>query len=154
MIMPCRKPELYQYSPHQGRMLLLDQINSYCFENFELESLVEVTDESEFYDSASGIVPVWVSFEYVAQSIAVLSGISHRQKGGDPKIGFIMGVRDFDAHVEGFKAGDRVSVHIKQSFRDGDVAVFEGDVAVNGTNAASVVVNVIEHNQDLMDRWA
>ena len=151
--LPCSKPELFNYSPHQGRMLLLDQVVQYDLKEHSLQSKLLIDRDSEFYSSDFACVPVWISFEYMAQSIAVLSGISHKEEGNDPKIGFIMGVRDFNSFSDGFIPGNELTVSVSQSFRDGDVAVFDGVVMINEKICSTAVINVIENNQKLLERW-
>jgi predicted hotdog family 3-hydroxylacyl-ACP dehydratase len=134
-------------------MLLLDSVEAYNMDDLSIETEVRISESSEFFRKEEGYVPLWVSFEYMAQSIAVFSGIKYRSEGEDPKIGFIMGVRDFKGEAEGFTAGDSVSVRVKQSFRDGDVAVFEGEASVDGKVYSSAIINVIENNKELVDKW-
>lgn len=150
---PCSKPELYKYSPHQGRMLLLDRVEKYDMDDLSIQTEVDISESSEFFRKEEGYVPLWISFEYMAQSIAVLSGIQYRSDGDDPKIGFIMGVRDFKGEADGFVEGDCVFVEVKQSFRDGDVAVFEGSASVRGKVYSRAVINVIENNKELVEKW-
>ena len=151
--MPCTKPELFKYSPHQSRMLLLDQVDSYNMDKHTLQSSLEISEDSEFFSQESGSVPTWISFEYVAQSIALLSGIANKELGNEPKIGFIMAVRDFKSFSDGFKPGSRLEVTVEEDFRNGDVAVFNGVVKCNDSVCATTVINVIENNQELVDRW-
>lgn len=153
MKVPCNKPELYEYSPHQGRMLLLDRVKKYSMEDKTIETEVDVTTASEFYRREEGIIPLWISFEYMAQSIGVLSGINYRDGGKEPKIGFIMGIRNFRGEAAGFTSGDRVTISVKQIFRDGEVAVFEGEASVDGKVYSTAVVNVIENNKEIIDKW-
>jgi predicted hotdog family 3-hydroxylacyl-ACP dehydratase len=149
--LPCKKPELYDYSVHKGRMLLIDQIEGYDFSSVELTSLIEIHRESEFLHKDS--MPVWVSFEYMAQSIALLSTLIHKDSNEEPQIGFIMNVRDFKALRPRFALGDRVMVRVKQTFKEGGIAVFDGETFVNGECYSRGVVTVIEKSQELLTKW-
>ncbi|MDA3810726.1 MAG: hypothetical protein PF518_10430 [Spirochaetaceae bacterium] len=153
IFLPCRKPELYNYSPHKNRMLLIEQLDQYDLIENKLSSSIKITESSEFFCPSDNYVPVWISFEYMAQSIAILSGISHADDGDEPKIGFIIGVRDFKAAVPGFKPGDELVIFVEQTFRDGNVAVFNGEVLINDKVCSSAIINVIENNQELVNRW-
>ena len=151
--LPCKKPELYKYSPHQGRMLLLDQIDNFNMEESILESTVYVNMNSEFYNKETSYIPIWVSFEYMAQSIAVLSGINHKSNNDTPKIGFIISIRDFTSKRPGYKQGDEIHITVRQTFREGDLAVFEGATSVNGVLCSTAALSVIENNPELIERW-
>ena len=151
--MPCKKPELYNYSPHRGRMALLDQVEQANLEKKTLEASLRVSLSSEFFNKKQGHIPIWISFEYMAQSIATLSGMINMAKGESPTIGFIMGVRNFIAHKAGFSPNDEVRVLVYQTFRDGDVAVFEGETMVDGFLYSSGTLSVIENSSGLLTRW-
>lgn len=151
--LPCKKPELYQYSPHKSRMLLLDSLDQYSIEESWIETSVEITANVEFFDSDKKGVPVWISFEYMAQSIALLAGLVHRQNGIEPKIGFIMAFRNFIAEKEIFQQNQKVSIRVDEVFRDKNLAVFDGKSYVQGELYSKTTLNVIEHSQELMDRW-
>jgi predicted hotdog family 3-hydroxylacyl-ACP dehydratase len=87
----------------------------------------------------------------MAQSIAALSGIKRRLvQGEEPRIGFIMGVRNFKSRAAVFTSGRRLRVEIRQSFRDGDVVSYECNIQENGIEEARAVINAIEVNTGLV----
>lgn len=153
LTLPCEKPALYEYSPHKSRMLLLDRLDNYSTENSWIETSVHIKRNSEFFDQVIQGVPVWISFEFMAQSIALLSGINHRKKDEDPKIGFIMAVRNFQAEKDVFKENQRVSIKVEEVFREGNLAVFDGTSCVGDQLYSSTSLNVIEHSRELADKW-
>lgn len=150
--LPLAKPELYACSPHQSPMLLLDRVLSYQEAPPSLEAELDVGPGSVFFDPARQLIPGWIGFEYIAQSIAVLAGLIQRVRGEEPRLGFIMGVRDFETFSEGFRLGDKVSVRIRQVFREGPVAVFEGDVLVKEQLAARGILNTIEADSETLKK--
>lgn len=133
-------------------MLLIDEILAYTIDPPGMHSALDVTARSMFFDEQLGYLPVWLSFEYIAQSIATLSGIIGSKTNKTPKIGFIMGVRDFTAETEGFYSGDRVEIKIEQIFREGNVAVFNGQVLRNGAPACFASVNAVEADENLITK--
>lgn len=151
--LPCRKPDLYNYSPHQGPMLLLDQVDRYDLQRYTLESSVCIKPDSEFYNNETGNMPIWISFEYMAQSIAALSGIASKLNSQNPKIGFIVGIRGFESFRDGYKPEDIVTIKVSQNFREGDVAVFDGETYVNDVLYSIATLNVVENNPELLDKW-
>jgi predicted hotdog family 3-hydroxylacyl-ACP dehydratase len=150
--LPLSKPALFAYTPHQGFMLFIDRLEEYSIESVSLRSTVAVTETSMLYDPETGLVPIWAGFEYMAQSIGLLAGLNAVEHGDKPNIGFIMGIRNFQAFSPGFRPGDNVEVNVRQIFRDGDVAVFEGKALVDGREAACGVINTISAGKDLIER--
>lgn len=134
-------------------MLLLDQVDRYDLKKYTLESSVCINSDSEFYNNNTGSVPIWISFEYMAQSIAALSGISSKLNSKEPKIGFIVGIRNFESYRNGYEPEDRVIVKVSQNFREGDVAVFDGETYVNDILYSKATMNVVENNPELLDKW-
>jgi predicted hotdog family 3-hydroxylacyl-ACP dehydratase len=131
--------------PHQGLMALLTRVVQYDFARNTLASEVDIKDSDLFFDHDRNGVPSWVGFEYMAQSIAALSGIKRRfSLDEEPRIGFIMGVRNFKSRSAVFAPGRRLRVEVRQIFRDGDVASFECRIEENGTEEASAIINAIE----------
>src|ERR1035437_7577130 len=100
-------------------MFLLNRVRDHNAADLWLESEVDISADSLFFDPERQLVPAWVAFEYMAQSIAALSGIvNFAADGSAPKIGFIMGVRDFECSCAGFSVGSSLSIHVAQIFRD------------------------------------
>jgi predicted hotdog family 3-hydroxylacyl-ACP dehydratase len=140
---PIERAELEGLVPHEGRMFLLDRFLSWDAGDGSFVAEAVSGPDCPFYDEASGGVPVWVAFEYMAQGIAAFSGIERREKGGSPKIGFVMGVRDFVAGSPSFPSGSRVRIEARELMRDGPVVSFSC-VASCGGARTTAIVNAIE----------
>jgi len=137
--------------PHGGLMALLSRVVQYDFEAGHLASEVDIKESDLFFDAERGGVPSWVGFEYMAQSIAALSGIKRRmQRNEEPRIGFIMGVRNFKSRSTVFAPGRRLRVEVSQIFRDGDVVSFECRIKEDGVEEASAIINAIESDGALV----
>ena len=104
------KDELIKLLPHKGRMFLLDRAVDVDFENYSIKIQVDVTENSMFYDESLGGIPSYVTFEYMAQGISALSGLSNKRKGLPPKVGVILSVSDFKTFVPVLKAGTTVTI--------------------------------------------
>ena len=118
--------------PHKGRMLLLSRINEYNLEERSLSAEYDITRDCLFYDPLIGGVPSWVAFEFLAQSIAALSGISSRLKGEKPKIGFILSVSSLQMDIPFFPAGSTVEIRVKESSNLDQVSNFDGEAFLEG----------------------
>jgi predicted hotdog family 3-hydroxylacyl-ACP dehydratase len=149
---PVDKPLLFRYSPHRGSMLLLDRLEDYSFSPAALTALVDITSTSPFFDHEIKMVPPWVSFEYMAQSIALLAGLRGASRGEKPNIGFIMGVREFKAFCDGFPEGKKVEIHIRQVLLHEAVAVFKGEAWMDGVRAAAGTLSTVEGSPALIAR--
>jgi predicted hotdog family 3-hydroxylacyl-ACP dehydratase len=79
----------------------------------------------------------------MAQGIAAFSGLERRGSGGKPKIGFVMGVRDFKAGSAFFPAGSRVRIEARELMRDGPVVSFSCAAICEG-KATTAILNAIE----------
>jgi predicted hotdog family 3-hydroxylacyl-ACP dehydratase len=126
-------------------MLLLDRIVEYDLEKPRLVSEVDVGERDLFYRKELGGVPAYVGFEYMAQSIAALSGVNTREHGGgEPKIGFIMSIRAFATDIPSYPAGKTVRVSVSEVFRESSVVSFDCVVSLDGAVVTKAVVNAIE----------
>ena len=139
--------ELETCVPHKGRMFLLDRFVewNYADDSFVAEAVAD--RGCLFYDPEKAGVPVWVAFEYMAQGIAALSGIGRRERGEEPKIGFVMSVRDFEAGSAFFPEGSRVRIEARELMRDGNVVAFSCSAEWGGARTTATI-NVIETDKD------
>ena len=130
--------------PHKGKMLLLDRVRDYDLKENSITTEIDIARDNMFYEDELGGVPVWVAFEYIAQSVSALSGICGRAKGEKPKTGFIMSVSGFKADVPVFKEGETVVVNVLENIRMDKAVTFEGSATVNGTLAVTAKLNTVE----------
>ena len=130
--------------PHKGKMFLLDRIRDYDLERNSITTEIDIARDNLFYEEELGGVPVWIAFEYMAQSVSALSGIHGRAKGEKPKNGFIMSVSAFNANIPVFKVGEKVVVNVLEKTRNDNAVTFEGSAAVNGTLAVTAKLNTVE----------
>lgn len=138
-------PELDSYLPHTATMLLLDKLVSWDISACTLCSEVTITENSLFYDEQNSGVPAWVGFEYMAQSIAALSGLHARKElGKQPKVGFIMSIRNFTTEIPFFPAGQILRIGINQLFNENSVVSFDCVITANDTTLVTATVNAIE----------
>jgi len=131
-------------------MALLSRVLDYDFEGGTLSAEVEVAESDLFFDAERGGVPCWVGFEYMAQSIAALSGLKRQlELEEQPRIGYIMGVRDYRSRVPAFAAGSRLRVEVREVFRDGEVLSFQCAIRENGVEQVRGIINAIEPEEGL-----
>jgi predicted hotdog family 3-hydroxylacyl-ACP dehydratase len=102
---------------HRKPMLLLDRL-------VEIEpgcAVCEwrVLDSDEFFVPGRG-VPAYIGVEYMAQGIAVYAGARARVNGLLPPLGFLLGTRYFQAHIEFFELDMTYSLVCRELFRDAE----------------------------------
>jgi predicted hotdog family 3-hydroxylacyl-ACP dehydratase len=138
------KESVSELVPHKGKMLLLDRVRDYDLKENSITTEVDISRDNMFYEEELGGVPVWVAFEYMAQSVSALSGLQGRTKGEKPKVGFIMSVSGFKADVPVFNVGEKVVVNVIENIRMDNAVTFEGSATVNGTLAVTAKINTVE----------
>lgn len=103
-----------------------------------LQAEVDITGESMFADDRG--VPAWIGMEYMAQTIAAYAGLQERNKGGVPKIGLLLGSRNYSSSVDYFAQGQtlRIEAGLEIVAANG-LNVFNCEITGNETRAAAVV---------------
>ena len=56
--------------PHKGKMFLLDRVRDYDLKENSITTEIDISRDNLFYEEELGGVPVWVAFEYMAQSVS------------------------------------------------------------------------------------
>ena len=126
--------------PHSGTMSLLDRIIGYDDDSLEAE--VTITKDTLFADEKG--VPAAVGLEYLAQAIAAYSGVQERTKGGEPKLGFLLGTRKYQCSNDYFELGQTLNIKVKCEMQaDNGLHVFQ--CSLSGDNIeASASLNVFQ----------
>lgn len=101
--------------PHQGAMLLLDEVLEHGTEH--VVCAVTIGERSQFCEGAEG-VPAWVGLEYMAQTVCAYSGVEEARAGLRPSIGLLLGTRRYEAQVERFAIGTRLLIRAELVLRD------------------------------------
>jgi predicted hotdog family 3-hydroxylacyl-ACP dehydratase len=130
--------------PHKGKMFLLDRIRDYDLNEKSITTEIDITRDNLFYEEELGGVPVWVAFEYMAQSVSALSGIYGRSKGEKPKTGFILSVNGFKADVPVFKQGETVVVNVQEKIRVDQAVTFDGVAMFGNKVVVTAKINTVE----------
>jgi predicted hotdog family 3-hydroxylacyl-ACP dehydratase len=102
---------------------------------------VRIAEDSPFYTPSLGGVPSWVGIEYMAQAVALFSGIQARQAGRGIKIGLLVGTRRYQVEADRFVLGSYLTIRVAREWDDGQMAVFDCQVA-DGRSLAAARINV------------
>ena len=142
------KEELYSIVPHRGKMLFLTKIKEYNLEERTIEAEYFITEDCLFYDPIEAAVPAWVGFECIAQTISAFSGISDREKGEPPKIGFILSVSSVRIGIPFIKSGSTLEIKAKEIEHMDSVYVFEGEVLWEGKKVLKGKLTVFDADDE------
>lgn len=87
--------------------------------------------------------PAWLLVELLAQVVAASAGLRDRQSGLRPRLGLLLGVRDFRAAGEACASGTVLDLVVRESTRDADgTGVYDGEVHVGGEWYAGATLTV------------
>ena len=124
-------PSLGELLPHRPPMVLLDGFKEPSGSG-EVEAHVDVTAASPFYEAELGGVPACVALEYMAQTMALCVGLYRRDKGLDPKLGFVLGSRRLETRIPAFRDGERYRVRATCTYHDEEFGSFDCDIRDSG----------------------
>jgi predicted hotdog family 3-hydroxylacyl-ACP dehydratase len=130
--------------PHKRSMLLLSRVVASDTREKTLTAEIDITQNSMFYNSEIKQIPVWVGMEYMAQSIAALSGIYAIENNQKPNIGFVLGARNYQCFVTGFNLGETITVKIKELFLDSELGSFSCEIFLGDKLIAKTELNVFQ----------
>jgi predicted hotdog family 3-hydroxylacyl-ACP dehydratase len=107
-----------------------------------LSAEVHITPDSTFADDRG--VPAWIGLEYMAQAIAAYGGRGERDRGGTPKIGFLLGSRKYLCDADTFPFGQTLLVTVQaEMLAESGIRVFNCELRGQGLSA-SAMVNVFQ----------
>ncbi|MEP3486792.1 MAG: 3-hydroxylacyl-ACP dehydratase [Sneathiella sp.] len=108
-----------------------------------LEAEVHITEGSPFYCPEKG-VPAYVGIEYIAQAISAYNGLLSYQNNEKIELGFLLGSRRVDLKCAYFPVGSILSILVNVSFNDGEMAVFDGTIILDGQAVVTGRINAYQ----------
>jgi predicted hotdog family 3-hydroxylacyl-ACP dehydratase len=136
--------ELIGLLPHKGKMLLISRVTEYDVPMRSLRSEYDIGENCLFFDPVQKGVPAWMSFEFMAQAVSALSGITGRVMGKPPMMGFILSVSSLEIKVPLFKTGALVRIHVLEELRVDTVSTFRCTVWDGETEAVTAKIMVMD----------
>ncbi len=121
-------------------MVLLDEILGY--DETSLLAAVTVSEASLFLEPDG--VPVHVGLEYMAQACGAYAGALARDRGEPVRIGFVLGARQYRAHLPCFRRGERLVVSVSVLYQDEQMGAFDCRIEIDGKLAAEAQLNVYQ----------
>jgi predicted hotdog family 3-hydroxylacyl-ACP dehydratase len=145
MMSSVTQPEfpMTQLLPHEGRMLLIDELLERLDEN--ITTALTIRADSVLCDGVTG-VPAWVGMEYMAQTACAYSGVDQARAGEAASVSLLLGTRSYRATVPVFAIGTRIIISAQLLVRDDDnLAVFACNIrdAATGKELATGDIKAI-----------
>jgi predicted hotdog family 3-hydroxylacyl-ACP dehydratase len=117
-------PPASRLLPHEPPMVLVDEVLR--IEALKASTLVRIRPGIPFF--RDGGVSSMAGIEYMAQTVAILSGWGDRGKGMPPKLGFLLSVREYESELAVFPDGANLRVEVVHSWGEGEMMRFEGTI--------------------------
>lgn len=125
---------------HRTPMLLLDRIVSVSDNHVVAEAAVRA--DNPFFESGRGI-PAYTGLEMMAQAIAAIDGMKNNEDGLTPKVGFLLGCRNYAVTCTDFQEGETLRITADMVFGDNQMFVFDCHIAdAEGGELASANLSV------------
>jgi predicted hotdog family 3-hydroxylacyl-ACP dehydratase len=133
-------PEPARLLPHKAPMVLLDEIVSVG----EQRACSRISIRPGIPFRRNGEVSSLTGIEYFAQTVAALAGWERFREGGEPRLGFLISVRDFRCELPAFPDGTQLLVEVVHAWGDQELMRFDGRIldADTGSVLAQGVINV------------
>ncbi len=115
-----------------------------------VRAYVDIEKTSPFFENEVGGVPSCVVLEYMAQTMALYTGLERVRQGACPQVGFILGSRRIDIEIPVFELGARYCIEVVCSFTDESFASFECTVySPSGQDVAHGVLSAFRPDGEL-----
>ncbi|MBB1626965.1 hotdog family protein [Achromobacter sp. UMC71] len=127
--------------PHAGNMILLDEVLAYDAESLTARAVVKPGP----YSLPDGSLPPWLGLELMAQAVGAWAGCQARLAGAEVKLGFLLGTRRYDCHVDVLPAGAVLTIPVQRGFiDDSGMSVFECELRDGDRLLATARLNVYQ----------
>ena len=127
------------YLPHRAPMLLLDELIE--VKDNGCVAKVIIHKDMPFLEEQG--LPSWVGIEIMAQTIALFGGIKERLNDCPPKLGFLLGSKNFEMAQDYFEIGEELIVEIDLQFLNKhQIGIFNCSIETShGVTKANILVS-------------
>jgi len=124
--------------PHARPMILLDRVVERQADAIVTE--LEIRPGLPFFRTGQGIA-AHIALEWMAQACGAHVGAVARDSGGEVRVGFLLGTREFKSSRDWFVAGETVLVGARLVFHEGETAVFDCWVMPAGHSSGEAIAS-------------
>lgn len=136
-----------QTLPHDHPMILIDEVVDW--EREAIKTIVTIHSSQPML-RAEGM-PAHVAIEYMAQTCGAFVGVEALEAGRIPRIGLLLGTRNFSAPHKWIAEGEKLLVSATVVFREDEMGVFDCRVAKknNDDTVATARLTVFQPSSDM-----
>lgn len=135
--------DISEFVPHRAPMILIDNLLEHQPDT--LLTAIHISQSSAYFDSVLNGVPNYVGIEYMAQSIAALAGVEAKLVGDKVRVGFLLGSRKLQMHIDHFELGQTYHTKVSRLYQEpSGLAVFDCHIYHQDQVVASANVNVFQ----------
>ena len=109
---------------HEPPMVLIDRLVEYSQDTIVCE--VDINPDTLF--AVEQGVPSYVGLEYMAQTTAAFDGLNRKQRGLEPKIGFLLGTRKLELISDWFTLGATLRITAKLTWDSEDITQYQCEI--------------------------
>jgi predicted hotdog family 3-hydroxylacyl-ACP dehydratase len=136
--------DLLALMPHRGEMYLISRVLEYDINARSLRSEHDIANTCLFYDPGLDGVPAYMCFEFMAQAVSALSGLTGKILGKPPMMGFILSVSSLEIKIPLFRQGDIIQIEINGQQAVEAVSTFQCVARVGENEAAKAKLMVMD----------
>jgi len=138
MLTPLPTPA--QVLTHEPPMILIDELVAASEKT--LRTRVLLRDDSPFVQD--GWVSSMVVIEYMAQTIAAMTGLRRRSGGEEIKRGYLLGCRSLELDAAELRSGDELIVEAEEIWSSEVLGQFRCSVSRRGESVAAGTLTVYQ----------
>ena len=135
-------PAIDTLLPHQAPMLLLDRLCTVDASRVCCETRVG-TRHALLLDG-EGSLPAWVGIELMAQTIAAWAGYQGWLRGEKPRLGMLLGSRNYSATCPDFAFGSELEIEVEQLMTDAGLSSFQCMIRCGGPVVAEARLSTLQ----------
>jgi predicted hotdog family 3-hydroxylacyl-ACP dehydratase len=115
---------LTELIPHRGASVVLDRMTDFAPPHGQCEIVLDET----FPYCIDGRVDAVVGLEMLAQAVSAYVGMTRRSGGGEPRVGYLIGVPRAEFHVDSLPLGVPLRAKVEQVWHEGPAGSFNGQL--------------------------
>lgn len=137
----------HEFLPHEGDAVLLDEVwaesaTRTCASATVRPGIPFCAVDSVAQGAAEGW-PAWLAIELLAQVVAASAGLREYRPGVRPRLGLLLGAREFRASCARLPFGARLALAIEESSREPNgMGVYDGELRLAGECVARATLSV------------
>jgi predicted hotdog family 3-hydroxylacyl-ACP dehydratase len=153
-VLRIENEDLAEIMPHRGKMFLISRVLEYDINVRSLRSEHDISNTCLFYDPGLDGVPAYMCFEFMAQAVSALSGLTGKILGKPPMMGFILSVSSLEIKIPLFRPGEIIQVEINGQQAVDTVSTFHcvAKIGENEAAKAKLMVMDIENPEEFMGK--